>query len=120
VGAVSHQHFQHRDSCLPLRSGDFRTVRRGKWAGRGQSGLTGGGGCVAGCEQSRHHGCCLLGRGAGSGGCNVVCSGGAAWLYGGIIPVSGGLKGARGKDVLTSRLPFGALSVRHDTNNGEG
>jgi len=50
----------------------------------------------------------------------VVCSGGVAWLCGGIIPVSGGLKGARGKDVLTSRLPFGALSVRHDTNNGEG
>jgi len=120
VGAVSHQRFQHCGGRLPLRSGDFRTVRRGKRAEGGQSRLTGGGGCIAGCEQSRHHSRCLLGQGAGSGGCNVVCSGGVAWLCGGIIPVSGGLKGARGKDVLTSRLPFGALSVRHDTNNGEG
>jgi len=120
VGAVSHQHFQHHGGHLPLRSGDFRTVRRGKRAGGGQSRLTGRDRCIAGCEQSHHHSHCLLGQGAGSWGCNVVCSGGAAWLCGGIIPVSGGLKGARGKDVLTSRLPFGALSVHQDTNNGEG
>ena len=120
MGTVSHQRFQHRGGRLSLHSGDFQTVRRGKRTGRDQSRLTGGGGCVAGCEQSHHYSHCLLGRGAGSGGCNVVCSGGAAWLCGGIIPVSGGLKGAREKDVLTSRLPFGALSVHHDTNNGEG
>jgi len=43
--------------CALVASG---LSERGKWAGRGQRGLTGGGGCIAGCEQSHDR---VTGRG---------------------------------------------------------
>jgi len=60
VNAVSCQHLQHHGGlshCALVATG---LSERGKRAGRGQRGLTGGGGCIAGCKRSHDR---VTGRG---------------------------------------------------------